>query len=295
MRRIYCLPERHADGRPRKAYRDGTGHDGESHERKWDCGFRGCVRQRCVLSVAQPTIYVAWVDKSEIGDVDVCAVRANNLRRFRNPGGYNGFRFSMNWRRGLLFAVVNVVIATPLVFWQEAERSHLRGTGTSFFFLSAESAEGQVEILWISPQENIVGIVNVPATILAGWQLQPRTRLYSPPPRYTLAGVAHSVYGTATITAQVVTALGFISLIFVQWLLIGARPLVRPKHWCFEPAALITICAAVSVCLLALLHGGIYRLPLLAAYAAWLFLICTALLRAAKLVWKSIGFRKQTG
>jgi hypothetical protein len=199
----------------------------------------------------------------------------------------------MNWRRGLLFALVHMLIAVPLVVWQEAHewtRLRARTEGSATFRLAAFQ-EQQVTFdsnicYWSTPQETILTLVNMPASIIAGRHV-PR------PSRFTVDGVVEVLFGRATRRSSVLTAFGFVCLVFLQWLLIGARPLIRPKHWWLEPAMLVTICAVVSICLLRISRDA-YEAPLLIASGAWFVWLCLVLLKLVKLGWRSVSWRHLT-
>ena len=162
----------------------------------------------------------------------------------------------MNWRRGLIFAVIHLGLAVPLIVWQEAsDWKYLRGEKRTAVLRLASSQEGTVEWDPITacyrptPQELVLRFVNIPAFVLAGWQVPL-------PPSYSIAGASEAVFGGVTRDSAAASAIGFVVLIFVQWLFVGGVRLTRSKHEWLEPATLITISGATSACL----QGGETRL-----------------------------------
>jgi len=137
-----------------------------------------------------------------------------------------------------------------------------------------------------TPQETIVRLVNIPAAILAGWHYPLRSR-------FTIDGAVEALLGRANHRSSVLSAFLFICLIFFQWLLVGAHPLVRPRHRWLEPAVLITFCALLSACLLYFFRDDLsYQAPLLLVFGAWLVWLCLVLLKLFKLGWRSVGWRR---
>lgn len=46
---------------------------------------------------------------------------------------------------------------------------------------------------------------------------------------------------------EVELSIGLSSLIALQWILVGAFPLIHPSRWFWEPGALITICTCTGI------------------------------------------------
>ena len=190
----------------------------------------------------------------------------------------------MNWGRGLLFAVIHLSLAVPLILWREAsDWKHLRGEHRTAVLRLASFQEGTVE--WDptticyrpTPQEFVLRFVNVPAFVFARWHLPL-------PPSYSVAGASEAVFGRGVRSSAVANAIGFVVLIFVQWLFVGGLRLTRSKHEWLEPATLITVSGAVSACLLALpLGGDIYGFPLIVTFGAWLVWFCIVVFKMGKL------------
>jgi len=208
----------------------------------------------------------------------------------------------MNWRRGLLLAGINLVVAVPLIVMLEARdeqnmREHFEphspvaGEPASKATQSNEEAQ-TVEFspcnLWAaySVRSEVAWFPNLPATILSGWQ-------QLCPPRWTLAGrlnVGYSWSGS-TIPGHRKVCLGFGLLVAIQWILVGAFPLMRPKRWWAEPGTFITCCALIGFGIV-IIHpiADFARLPAACAAFAWLWWF-------GLLMWKSVrfGWQRMTG
>ena len=164
----------------------------------------------------------------------------------------------MYWRRGLLLAAINLAVAVPMVLWLDsmeaafvrenqehvatqaeapptatAQHSDHEDQGVSFSICSFNGV--------LPPQGEIVVLANIPANIVTGWRVVC-------PATWTLAGRLHAggTWLTASMATQHKVDLGLIVLIALQWLLVGAFPLRRPKRPWGEPGMLITICAVLS-------------------------------------------------
>lgn len=80
----------------------------------------------------------------------------------------------------------------------------------------------------------------------------------------------------------------FLILIPIQWFLMGAFPLVRPKQWFLEPGMFITFCAAIGAFLA--LFPSLESLPELPAALAgimWLLWFGWLLWKTIRLAWRS--------
>jgi hypothetical protein len=85
-------------------------------------------------------------------------------------------------------------------------------------------------------------------------------------------------------------------LIAILWFLIGGFPLVRPRHWWWEPGAFITLCTLAAFVLV--LIPGIRELsPFLMLFAvlAWLFWFGLLVWKALKLAWRLVGKAARAG
>ena len=204
---------------------------------------------------------------------------------------------TMNWRRGLVLAGINIAVAVPLILWtQSRDAAYVRDfyvppqAVTNTTAAANQVSSQRIEGVSFSPcavlvhyptQQEIATFTNLPAIFLTGWR--------NPcPQRWQLSGILHvdsfAAPTPASIAAQRKVDQGLLLLIALQWLLVGAFPLSNPGRPWREPGALITGCAALSVALV-FLHPleEVARIPALFAVVAWFCWL-------GLLVWKTIRF-----
>jgi hypothetical protein len=85
----------------------------------------------------------------------------------------------------------------------------------------------------MSIQEQTVAFANMPAMFVTGGH----TPCATPSP---LNGIIQKRYGR-THKSEAITLLIMCAAIAIQWLLVGGFPLIDPRHWRFDPGALITV------------------------------------------------------
>lgn len=199
-----------------------------------------------------------------------------------NRGRSSGVYTNMKWRRGLLFALIHIAIAVPLIVWEESRQwAYLSSRGC---VPDPPAAVGPQEgwsfdtvEYWPPAQLKILGMVDLPARLLAGWQNPFRSK-------YTLAGIVQAVCGgRPRRTSEIIVFLGFTILIFLQWLVVGGLPFPGLERKWYEPSVIITLCAVVAVLALALPFGApLILLALLIAMVGWVAWVVMVLLRVAK-------------
>ena len=204
----------------------------------------------------------------------------------------------MKWRRGLLFALIHIGIAVPLIVWQEARDWPFlssRGCGipdpppAPVVLKEGEVAFEPVNMWDGQPQKvRIVSNINLPAEVVAEWH-------WPYPSKHTLAGVVAAACGSKPRReSEVIVSLGFVLLIFLQWLVVGALPFRGLSRLWYEPSGLITLCAVVAVLGLALPHdwdvlGALAPLIALVVWLVWFLWLGVLLLRVAKAGWTRLA------
>jgi hypothetical protein len=213
----------------------------------------------------------------------------------------------MNWRRGILLAAINLAIAAPLIMSAEhrdaayvrdyyvppkaAEASALvpnpvadpKNEGVSFSMCNMTD-----EFDW---PERVVISANAPAFAITGW------RRFCPAP-WQIAGMLQLSSlerpAPSSMAAQREVDLSLSLLIPLQWFLVGAFPLTRPRKPWIEPGISITICTALSAALFLITrpHYSFGLLPdlggLPAAFAGlvWFWWFGLLLWKLARFTWK---------
>jgi hypothetical protein len=218
----------------------------------------------------------------------------------------------MKWRRGLLFALIHICIAVPLIVWQEARDWCYLTNRVCASDLpphidlappkpppnlvpqlsrplpvppSQEEVVGfdPLSIYYVlPPQVKILKIIDLPAWAVAQWHEPFHSRC-------SLAGVVEAHFrAKPRHQADIIVSLGFTILIFVQWLVLGAIPLSGLK----EPLVMITACGVVAalalpVPLVGVLAGG----AILIAGLMWLLWLGVFLVQAVKAGWRRLRMR----
>jgi len=179
----------------------------------------------------------------------------------------------MNWRRGLMLAGINLVVAIPLISLlesKEAESLRIREQATAkaerdgagkppdlATIKSTESAGSSVEqsvsfdpcLMWVHyPVQAVVEqAATYPSLVFTGWRM-------NCPPRWSLAAKMRAdVEWVPTIASEAALNAArrtvdrmFLVVLFVQWLLVGSFPLVHPRKLWLEPGVFITLCTTVA-------------------------------------------------
>ncbi len=205
----------------------------------------------------------------------------------------------MNWRRGILLAGINLAVAVPLIVMLEVkDEASIREWDARPAQVTDDAAtsegEGQTVAfnpcsLWVhySAQQDMVWFPNPSAAILSGFQ-------QLCPLRWTLAGRLNVGYSwsSSTIPARRKVAWGFAFLIAIQWMLVGAFPLSRPKRWWREPSAFITCCAVIGFGLVLIRPiEALARLPALLAALAWFWWLGLLVWMCARFCWRLVAHR----
>lgn len=221
----------------------------------------------------------------------------------------------MNWRRGLLLAGINLVAAVPLILMLEARDAQFlreRDENTAIAAresaareaareakspASAEAAEEEQTVsfspcpnVWVNypVQVRVVRVGSPLASALTGWRLVC-------PEKWTLAGMllgpTEPAWTAAATSAHWQVEAGLCLLILVQWFLVGAFPLRKPKRWWAEPGMFITACTVVAACF-ALISpvDEVAHFPAFLAGCAWFWWF-------GLLAWKLLrfGWRRAAG
>ncbi len=196
----------------------------------------------------------------------------------------------MNWRRGLLLAVINLAVAIPVVLWADslvaAHAAEMREREQHARTVTQPSSGQSVALSFdpcttideYSAKENVLISANPIAITLTDWRAPC-------PGRWTLAGMLHAdgwAYSPSAQRTQRKVDAGLLLLIALQWFLLGAFPIKGPRRW-REPGMFITICSTLGIALAFIpLVENVAKLPALIALLAWLWWIAFALWRAIR-------------
>jgi hypothetical protein len=181
----------------------------------------------------------------------------------------------MQWKRGLLIAGIHLAVVVAWTVQQESavwpmiqantDRAAVlrlaawqEGPVTSF-----NPCDGGVVDAPMPTEERIVGFANLPVALLTGWHQPCAT-----PGRLT--AMVEGRTGRPTHGSEISVSIILCVLVFVQWMLVGGFPLVKPKQWWAEPAVFITACTVVSVALVIVpSFHDVAHFPMLIAVVAW--------------------------
>jgi hypothetical protein len=195
----------------------------------------------------------------------------------------------MNWRRGLLLAGIQLVIAGTLIAYQEVDYwRHESGSSVTHSAARIQLADwqesdtvtfdpcnGGVVDHWLSPPEEVVSFANIPASAITGW-------VAPCPSRWTLAGILRAAHKSDGVHIEPLVASGMCALVPLQWFLVGGFPFIRPRKWWQEPGAFITLCTCAAFVLLLFARvWEFYAVPALMAAFVWLYWF-------GLLVWKTL-------
>jgi hypothetical protein len=210
----------------------------------------------------------------------------------------------MQWRRGLLLAVIHLAVAMPQIvlqgsgYWRTSgdpaipDVARLRiAAWQEEQVVGFDPCHGGFVDRWVSPFEATISLIDFPAWKLSG--------IWEPcPARWSLAEILPSSSADSQFRKYLLVSGGFCSLLVAQWLFIGGLPLVHPKKWWSEPGTFITFCA-VAAAVIALPYSfemnvwaseGLFKsltllstIPAVLALAAWVWWL-------GLLLWKPIRF-----
>ena len=215
----------------------------------------------------------------------------------------------MNWRRGLVLAGINLILAIPMICLRAAEDARFRRDMKQQSFVErmswidssgelssapAKFVQAQEEQtvsfspcgLWrnIPAQESVVQMGNLPAFVVSEWREEC-------PSKWSIArflGVNNTGRLSDNFKAMRRVDAAFCVLIAAQWFLIGSFPLIQASRWWAEPGAFITTGTAVGSAI-ALIPGidALARLPALIAFFAWLLWFGLLIWKLFHLAWQS--------
>lgn len=213
---------------------------------------------------------------------------------------------AMNWRRGILLAAINLAGALPPTIWLESSetayvREHDHYAAENPTAAPSQSPGTSKEVVTFDPcgwidaypvQQQVVGLVNMPAEVLAGWR-------DLCPSRWTLSGMLHATGGWATtdsaMAARRKADLAFLLLIALQWILVGGLPLTRSERPWGEPGMFITICATLSVAVVFIRPlDDLAKLFAMFAAFAWFWWFGLFVWKFARSAWKWTARRLAT-
>lgn len=261
-----------------------------------------------VVSDLSPASEIRGYRKLKLRFLDEAEYACTSLAKV---AGQIGLTFSarrilacMQWRRGLIFAGINVLLAVPLIIWAEIrdavyvrEQFALIGSKTEKISspipsLSADPKAEGVSLdmcsAWIRypRQIEIVRFTNMPASAFVGWRLVC-------PERWTLSGLLHADHFSpltpSRLVAQKNVDVAFFLLIGLQWIFVGGLPLRHTRRWWAEPGLFITICGGTAAAVVFIpFMSGLASLLVLFAASAWLWWFGLSLIAAIRFSWNKI-------
>ncbi len=184
-----------------------------------------------------------------------------------------------------MLAGVHLAICVPLIVWEQASRWDWIRSQENLPPLElarpvppsppdAVKPADEGETVSFSPcglwrhtpwQERVIVFGELPAAAFSQWG-EPC------PPIWSLAGLVGVGWPNPdSRRKEVEFSICLCSLIALQWILVGAFPLIHPRRWFWEPGALITICVCTGI--LALFASLIWLL--------WLVLLVWRLLQGS--------------
>lgn len=199
----------------------------------------------------------------------------------------------MNWRRGLLLAGINLAVAMPGViresaqFWQDTQGDIARYPSSRVEdVVFQESVTVSMDPCnWFdlghSRLIEVGAFANLPTALITGWHDPCLSK--TPLGRLVVRAV-----GARNHLSEVVDCVCLAVLLFVQWLLVGGFPLVRPKRWWIEPGAFITASGAIGA-LLALIPimYALARISAVFAGIGWVRYFFLLLWKPVRPAWQS--------
>ena len=167
----------------------------------------------------------------------------------------------VQWRRGLALAGIHLAICVPLIVWEEASTWDWVRSQENLQPLElarpvpppppdAVKPVDAGETVSFSPcgmwyhmplPQRIIVMGELPAAAFSQWG-EPC------PPIWSLAGFVGVRWPNHdSRRKEVELSIGLCGLIALQWILVGAFPLIHPRKWFWEPGALITICTCTGI------------------------------------------------
>ena len=195
----------------------------------------------------------------------------------------------MNWRRGIVFAVIHALIVLVFIVtdesrdWPTARISKYvdndvqrvawqEDQGLGFDPCSGGYIDG------ISQAERVVTFANFPVMGITGWPS-------ACPQRSLAAKFAEKALHTKGRETQSAVHVIVETIVMVEWLLIGGFPFVRRSRWWPEPGALITICTIAGFALAMIpLFTRLTAVPCVGAFVGWLWWFGALLLKGVRAV-----------
>jgi hypothetical protein len=199
----------------------------------------------------------------------------------------------MHVRRGLIFVAIHLAIAIPIVLSLEEAESvaiseHYRPEAKPMFANQENESTFTLDpctgfIDGYNGKQGVLVLANPVAVVPTGWR-EPC------PPRWTAAGALGLKWGWANthadLSAQRKLDLLFISLIALQWFLIGSFSLRPSARILVQPEWFITIASAIAAAIVWIQPIQEFsRLPALLAFCGWLYFAGLILWR----IFKSLG------
>jgi hypothetical protein len=202
----------------------------------------------------------------------------------------------MNWRRGLVLAGIHLVIAgvsfvrDEVPYWPMINRAASHAE-TPPLRLAAFQEQGWPDhvcdfgIYDSGPSffANVVSAANLPITVAIGWHspCMPQEQ------RSRITNWMERVFGGNTRHAEIAADVCLCIGVFIEWMLIGGFPRIRPRHRWLEPSVLITFCAALGAVTGLTSLYEFSKLLMLAITVLWLWYFALLLWKPVHLAWQS--------
>jgi hypothetical protein len=200
----------------------------------------------------------------------------------------------MNWRRGLLLAGINLVVAAISFIQVEANtwqwiRSSSTGAASAHVQVAAFQEEQMLSNpcdfgIWdngYTPLSLVAGGASLPVSLATGWHTPCN------PNRSMIAKSVQVVFGRNTRRGEVVIVSIVCLLVFAMWLAIGGMPLTHVGSRWLEPGAVITLCTLVGFALAFAPYAELCRGTAFAACIGWVWWLGLILWRIGCLAWQS--------
>ncbi len=189
----------------------------------------------------------------------------------------------MSWRRGLLFALINLAVAVPLIVREEARdwaaMTAMRPEQRNSLVANCQTARWEPGWIYsVEPAVRIVQAANLPAATVVGWRDHNNAMFWR----------SEAVAGRIVREkAHILIAGIYAVLIAIQWLVLGGIPSGKP--WAYS-RIVITVCAAFAVCLWAIpALRDLYGFPAMVAFGTWIVWFGVAVVTVVKAVGKAIA------
>jgi hypothetical protein len=209
----------------------------------------------------------------------------------------------MNWRRGILFAAIHLVMAASLLIWEESEswrfiRSEQLGPSSARVELAAFQEEGETIGFnpcadegfidgEMSPQETISGMANLPIALLTGWHQPCKSPVLLDSMVESWLSSMDRTRFHRTRGSEVLILVVLCVLVAIEWLFVGGFPLTHSRFWWLEPGAFITACTLAGTAVATVPHVAFLSVfPATMAGCAWLWWF-------GLLIWKALQFGRR--